>query len=126
VAHLHGARRHVVDDGVAELITNPKTSEAYKKLEALGKVDLILVTHGHFHHMADAPALAKLNDAPVWAPAGLSQLMQTLGILPVPQAHRMNKSGSITPFGPDVRITMTHAEHSSELVWKNPTTGKDE
>ncbi len=108
------------------LTTNPKTPEAYKKLEALGKVDLILVTHGHFDHMADAPALARLNDAPVWAPAGLSQSLQTLGILPVPQANRMNKSGSITPFGPGVRITMTHAEHSSELVWKNPATGKDE
>jgi L-ascorbate metabolism protein UlaG (beta-lactamase superfamily) len=108
------------------LTANPKTPEAFKKLEALGKVDLILVTHGHADHFLDAPALAKLNGAPVWAPAGLSQSMQTLGILPVAQANRMNKSGSITPFGPGVRITMTHAEHSSELVWRNPESGKDE
>jgi len=108
------------------LITNPKTPEQYKKLEALGKVDLVLVTHGHFDHVADAPALAKLNEAPLWAPAGLAQSMQTLGILPVAQANRMNKSGTITPIGPGIKITMTHAEHSSELVWKNPTTGKDE
>ena len=108
------------------LTANPKTPEAYKKLEALGKVDLILVTHGHADHFLDAPALAKLNNAPVWAPAGLSQSMQTLGILPAAQANRMNKGGSITPFGPGVRITMTHAEHSSELVWRNPESGKDE
>ena len=108
------------------LTANPKTPEAFKKLEALGKVDLILVTHGHLDHFLDAPALAKLNSAPVWAPAGLSQSMQTLGILPPAQANRMNKSGSITPFGPGVRITMTHAEHSSELVWRNSGTGKDE
>ena len=108
------------------LTANPKTPEAFKKLEALGKVDLILVTHGHLDHFLDAPALAKLNSAPVCAPAGLSQSMQTLGILPPAQANRMNKSGSITPFGPGVRITMTHAEHSSELVWRNPETGKDE
>jgi len=108
------------------LTANPKTPEQFKKLEALGKVDLILVTHGHLDHFLDAPALAKLNNAPVWAPAGLSQSMQTLGILPVPLANRMNKSGSITPFGPGVRITMTHAEHSSELVWRNPATDKDE
>jgi L-ascorbate metabolism protein UlaG (beta-lactamase superfamily) len=105
---------------------NPKTPEAFKKLESLGKVDLILVTHGHADHFLDVPALAKLNSAPVWAPAGLSQSMQTLGILPPAQANRMNKSGSITPFGPGVRITMTHAEHSSELVWRNPESGKDE
>nr|WP_316640828.1 metal-dependent hydrolase [uncultured Roseateles sp.] len=108
------------------LTSNPKTPEAYKKLEALGKVDLVLVTHGHFDHVADAPALAKLNEAPLWAPAGLSQSMQVLGILPVAQANRMNKSGTVTPIGPGIKITMTHAEHSSELVWKNPASGKDE
>jgi len=109
------------------LTLNPKTPEAYKKLEALGKVDLILVTHGHFDHYADAPALARLSGAPLWAPAGLAQSMQTLGILPAAQANRMNKGGSILPFGPGgVRITMTHAAHSSELVWRNPATEKDE
>ena len=109
------------------LTANPKTPAEYKKLEALGQVDLILVTHGHADHSLDAPAIAKMYNAPLWAPAGLAQSMQTLGILPVAQANRMNKGGSIRPFGPDgVRITMTHAEHSSELVWRNPATGKDE
>ena len=109
------------------LTANPKTPEAYRKLEALGKVDLILVTHGHLDHYLDAPALARMTGAPLWAPAGLAQSMQTLGVLPVAQANRMNKGGSILPFGPGgVRITMTHAEHSSELVWHNPATDKDE
>ena len=57
------------------LITNPKTPAEYKKLESLGKVDLILVTHAHFDHMADAPALSALNKAPVYAPAGLAEAM---------------------------------------------------
>jgi L-ascorbate metabolism protein UlaG (beta-lactamase superfamily) len=108
------------------LVTNPKTPEAYKKLEALGKVDLVLVTHGHFDHVADAPALAKLNNAPLWAPAGLAQSMGVLGILPVAQANRINRSGNITPLGAGIKITLVHAEHSSELVWKNPATEKDE
>ena len=110
------------------LTANPKTPEHYKKLENLGKVDLILVTHGHYDHYLDAPALARLNNAPLWAPAGLAQSMQTLGVLPVAQANRMNKGATIMPFGKDggVRITMVHAEHSSELVWHNPATDKDE
>jgi L-ascorbate metabolism protein UlaG (beta-lactamase superfamily) len=109
------------------LTANPKTPEQYKKLEALGKVDLILVTHGHVDHFLDAPALAKMHNAPVWAPAGLSQSLQTLGILPVPQANRMNLGGSIRPFGPTgVKVTMTPASHSSELLWRNPVTNKDE
>ena len=39
--------------------SNPKTPAAFKDLAALGKVDLILATHAHFDHFADAPALAK-------------------------------------------------------------------
>jgi L-ascorbate metabolism protein UlaG (beta-lactamase superfamily) len=105
------------------LIQNPKTPAKYKQLDALGKVDLILVTHAHFDHFADAPALARLNNAPVWGPAGLDQVMQTLGILPPELAPRMNKGGTIRPF-PGVEITQVHAEHSSELVWPDPVTGK--
>jgi len=108
------------------LQTNPKTPEAYRKLEALGKVDLVLVTHAHFDHMADAPALATMHKAPLWAPAGLSQSLATLGVLPASQALRMNKSGTVTPVGPNVKVTLVKAEHSSEMVWKNPATGKDE
>ncbi len=108
------------------LTSNPKTPEAYKKLEALGKVDLVLVTHAHFDHFVDAPALAKLNNAPFWGPAGLAQAMQVLGILPVAQANRLNKSGTVRPIGPNITVTMTHAEHSSELLWRNPATDKDE
>lgn len=109
------------------LQTNPKTPEAYKKLEALGPVDLILVTHGHFDHMADAAPLAKLHpNAPLWAPAGLSQAFGTLGIVPAAQANRMNKSGTVTPLGPKIKVTLVHAEHSSEILWKNPATDKNE
>jgi L-ascorbate metabolism protein UlaG (beta-lactamase superfamily) len=108
------------------LQTNPKTPEAYRKLEALGKVDLVLVTHGHFDHIADAPALARMHNAPLWAPAGLSQSLGVLGVLPVAQANRMNKSGTVMPVGPNVKVTLVRAEHSSEYLWKNPATDKDE
>ena len=108
------------------LITNPKTPPEYRKLEALGKVDLVLVTHGHFDHVVDAPALAKLNNAPLWAPAGLAQSIGLLGLLPVAQSNRINYGGTVTPLGAGIKITLVHAEHSSELVWKNPATDKDE
>jgi L-ascorbate metabolism protein UlaG (beta-lactamase superfamily) len=109
------------------LIHNPKTPAAYRDLAALGKVDLILVTHAHGDHFADAPALAKMNNAPVWSAGGLGQSLVALGILPAELAPRFGKGGTITPWGPTgVKITATHAEHASELVWKNPATGKDE
>jgi len=104
---------------------NPKTPEQYKNLDALGHIDLILVTHGHADHLGDAPELAKRLNIPVIAVAGLNQSLATLGVLPAELAPRMNKSGTITPFE-GIKITMVHAEHTSELVWHNPATNKDE
>jgi L-ascorbate metabolism protein UlaG (beta-lactamase superfamily) len=108
------------------LTNNPKTPQQYKNLDALGKIDLLLVTHAHGDHLGDAPDLAKKYNAPMIGPAGLNQSLLTLGVLPANLAPRMNKGGIITPLGPDIKITMTRAEHSSELVWKNSATGKDE
>lgn len=108
------------------LTSNPKTPAAYKSLESLGKVDLILVTHGHNDHFADAPALAQLNNAPVYGPAGLMQSVAALGILPASQAVRFGKGGTVMPLGAGIRITAVRAEHSSELGWQNPETGKEE
>ena len=107
---------------------NPKTPAAYKSLEALGKVDLILVTHGHADHIADAPDLARMNKARVIAPGDLNQTLTVLGVLPPELAPRMNKTGTLTPFAdvPALKITMVKAEHSSLYLWKNPGTGKDE
>ena len=109
------------------LRTNPKTPAGFKNLEALGKVDLVLVTHGHFDHIADAPDLAKMHKVPLYGPAGLNQTLTTLGVLPMDLSPRFGKGGTIQPFGPGgVKITATRAEHSSEYAWKNPATTKDE
>jgi L-ascorbate metabolism protein UlaG (beta-lactamase superfamily) len=103
---------------------NPKTPAEWKDLSKLGKVDLILVTHGHGDHVGDTAELAKMNNAPVWSPAGLQDTFITLGILPAELAPRMNKGGTITPLGPDIKITMTHADHSSEFSYVDPETKK--
>jgi L-ascorbate metabolism protein UlaG (beta-lactamase superfamily) len=108
------------------LINNPKTPAQYKNLDAVGKIDVILVTHGHGDHLGDAAALAKKNNVPVYAPAGLNQSLVTLGILPPELSIRSGKGGTVTPLGPDIKITQVHAEHSSEMLWRNPATSKDE
>lgn len=104
---------------------NPLTPPEYKKLEALGKVDLLLVTHGHNDHFADAPDLARLNNVPMYAPGDMNQTVGLLGILPANLVPRFNKSGTITPV-PGIKVTAVRAEHSSIIVWKNPQTSKDE
>lgn len=107
------------------LVTNPKTPPEYRKPGALGKVDLILVTHAHQDHLGEAPALARSNKVPMWAPYGLNLTLRTLGVLPASLAPLMNKGGTITPF-PGVKVTQVRAEHSSDLVWTNPSTKKRE
>ena len=106
------------------LTGNPKTPAELKDLDKLGKIDLILVTHAHEDHLGDAVAIAKKNHATIWGPLGMNQSLATLGLMPLEQVPRMNKSGTIEPF-PGVKITQVHAEHSSELLLKDPVTGKD-
>lgn len=107
------------------LVKNPLAAPKYKDLAALGKVDLLLVTHGHWDHIADAPALATLNKIPMYAPGDLNMALTTLGVLPGNQLPRSNKGGRLTPV-PGIHVTLTHAEHSSVYVWHNPATNKDE
>ncbi|HJW24273.1 MAG TPA: metal-dependent hydrolase [Rhodocyclaceae bacterium] len=105
---------------------NPKTPAKWKNLDELGRIDLILVTHGHVDHLGDGPELAKKLKVPLLAPAGLNQSLTALGVLPADLAPRMNKGGTVMPLGDKIRITMVRAEHSSELVWKNAASGKEE
>ena len=82
------------------LNAGPKTQAAYKDLAALGKVDLLLVTHAHVDHLGDAPAIAKLNNTILYGPAGMVTPLITLGILPPNLGHQFNKSVntvSVTP-----------------------------
>ncbi|HKB53821.1 MAG TPA: metal-dependent hydrolase [Ramlibacter sp.] len=108
------------------LIHNPKTPAAFKNLDALGKVDLILVTHAHTDHFEDAPALANKNHAPIVSPQGLQSSLISLNLVPPELAYRMGKGGTAMPLGPGIKITQVHAEHDSELTWPNPTTHKRE
>ncbi|MBF0277007.1 MAG: metal-dependent hydrolase [SAR324 cluster bacterium] len=97
---------------------NPKTPKALKDLKKLGKVDLILITHGHFDHTADMVALSEMYDAQIGMNADMGSVVGSLGIVPSNKLIRWNKSGTVTPLGPDIKITMVHAEHSSTIAHK--------
>jgi len=105
------------------LTNNPKTPAQYRNLKNLGRVDLILVTHAHRDHVGDTAALARLTGAPVALNADLAQTFVSLGMLPKKQMIGFNKGGPIHPLGPDITITMTHAEHSSGFTFSDPETG---
>ena len=118
-----GGKLIVIDPWISG---GPKAPAAFKAdLAALGKVDLLLVTHAHVDHIGDAPALAKLHNTVLFGPADMITPLVTLGVLPANLTHRFNKSGSVTPL-PGIKVTAVKAEHSSLYVFANPITGKNE
>ena len=100
----------VIDPLVAK---NPRTPPKYKDLSALGKVDLILVTHGHGDHIADLPELAKLTGAQVVTNFELANNLVALGMLDGSKMIAMNKGGTVSPLGPGIKVHMVPAEHSA-------------
>lgn len=103
---------------------NPKAPAKYKDLRAIGKVDLILVTHGHGDHVSDLPELAKTSGATVVINFELGNNLVALGALDGSKTITMNKGGSVTPLGPGIKVHMVPAEHSSgaDLVALKPET----
>jgi L-ascorbate metabolism protein UlaG (beta-lactamase superfamily) len=86
------------------LTQNPLTPDEHREHP---HVDVLLCTHGHFDHIADAVTLAKKYDATVVGVYELCQWMQKKGAKNIAP---MNKGG--TQMVGDVFVTMVHADHS--------------
>ena len=87
---------------------NPKSPAT---ADSIQRCDLLLVSHGHFDHMADAVALAS-RLRPTWP--CMHEMSLWLGRrLPGGQdaAIGMNKGGTFETGG--IKVTLTHADHSA-------------
>jgi L-ascorbate metabolism protein UlaG (beta-lactamase superfamily) len=100
-----GGRRLIFDPFVTG---NPSAPDDAKK--TIGALDLMLVTHGHGDHTADAVALARSTGAHVIAPHELSVWLQKKGLRNV---TGMNPGGTLRTLG--LSITMVPAHHSSSV-----------
>ncbi|MFZ0523629.1 MAG: metal-dependent hydrolase [Candidatus Acidiferrales bacterium] len=84
--------------------TNPMCPEANKKFE---HVDTMLITHGHFDHIADAVDLGKKFKPQI---VGIYELCAWLESKGVPNTNAMNKGG--TQKTGEIEVTMVNAVHS--------------
>jgi L-ascorbate metabolism protein UlaG (beta-lactamase superfamily) len=87
---------------------NPSCPDRLKKPP---KVDAILVSHGHGDHTDDVVSCARESGAPVIA---VYELCEWLGRRGLKDLVPMNTGGSVDVAG--LRITMTHARHSSSVI----------
>lgn len=88
---------------------NPKCPEAEKKP---GAADVILLSHGHADHSADAAALAKRTHATVICTVEVGLWLASHGVAES-NVMGMNKGGTVEVGG--ARISMVHADHSSTV-----------
>ena len=84
---------------------------AYPAKFSIDRVDVILITHGHFDHVHDVIPLAKKFTPQIVAIFETARWLETKGVKNV---IGMNKGGTVTA-GP-VSATMTHAIHSCGIL----------
>jgi L-ascorbate metabolism protein UlaG (beta-lactamase superfamily) len=113
-----GGKRIIMDPWVS---TNPMCPESARHVGAL---DLMLITHGHGDHTADAVSIGRSSGAHVVAPFELAVWLQKKGLQHV---TGMNPGGTLHMLG--LSITMVPAVHSSsvedgsEVIYTGIATG---
>ncbi len=87
---------------------NPKCPAEYHEID---DIDLILVTHGHFDHIADVLSVNKRTGAPIVCNYEIGHWLESKGAQGV---MAMNKGGTLEASG--LQITMVNAFHSSGIL----------
>ena len=93
--------------------TNPDKNS----IAELGKVDYILITHGHRDHVGDALEIAKKTGAKVLAPYGLAINLVSAAGFPKDQVMTGgNVGGTIDLPAAGAKVMIVNAIHGSELT----------
>ena len=88
------------------VMNNPVAPESLKKVE---QCDLMLITHGHFDHVADALEIARATKPTIITNFEIGAWLGSKGIDPA-TIIGANQGGTIDVDG--IKVTLVHAEHS--------------
>ncbi|WP_231947984.1 metal-dependent hydrolase [Phormidesmis priestleyi] len=100
-------------------LTNPVNPTGKADLAKLDRVDLILITHGHFDHVGDAATIAQKTKAKLVSTADLGQALVNYGGYPkdlVGLETQGNFGGELTLLNGDVKVAFIPAIHSSAVA----------
>ena len=92
-------------------LSNPNCPSEFSSAESLGRVDLVLLSHGHDDHTSDVISIARATGAPVVCIFELGQYLTEKGLQNV---RDMGIGGTQHIDG--VAITMTAAVHSGSTM----------
>ena len=119
----HSAFKLVTPRGKVLLIdpwlTNPLFDRGKDELQALKRVDLILLTHGHFDHVGDAVVIGKRTEAKLVATFDLSAAMKSVHGYPAEQADMDTTGhfgGELNLLDGDVTVTFVPAWHGTAMT----------
>jgi L-ascorbate metabolism protein UlaG (beta-lactamase superfamily) len=87
---------------------NPACPDALKKFDS---IDVMLITHGHFDHIGDAVALAKMHKPQIAAIYETCAWLESKGVA---NCNGMNKGGT-QKLG-EIEVTMVNAIHSCGIL----------
>ncbi|HEV7644116.1 MAG TPA: metal-dependent hydrolase [Pyrinomonadaceae bacterium] len=126
IFHHHAKGKSDTDRSLAEQSENPEAANGKDPLAALGKVDYILLTHGHRDHVGDLVEIAKKTGAVLICNPELAGNLIKLADFPSKegQASPMGIGGELEIADGEVTIAMTQAIHSSSVF--NPKAGPNE
>ncbi|BDV43831.1 UPF0173 metal-dependent hydrolase [Geotalea uraniireducens] len=104
-------------------IDNPANKNGKKELAELGRVDLILITHGHGDHIGNAPEIAARTKAHLVAPFGLGRTLVAEGLIPKELAGydtMGNYGGELQLLDGEVKVAFVPAIHDSDVTVPGP------